>query len=271
MKPTIKQITLFAAVSSAFVSAGAAQPMSEQGSEQTLTVQLATHKTVYGTYEKDPETGATLSPKVPTGNNSWSKGDVDYSEYVTKIVTQKYGNKQILEEFVDAFPQMGGSVVGWSIKLIETTEDLSTDDGQESGFFLVKKDETPIDISMYLSVGDFANARAANHKETTDALDNTTYKGSENWIDSVTVNLDPDDSDYASLALVGLATGSATVKKIDGIYAWYNNSETIKVVGASYFPEDYPEYGYEEYRSTEGTLQFSAAKPLVDVSGYFYR
>jgi hypothetical protein len=259
MKPNIKQITLFAVASSALVTASAAVPVPIQGSEQTLTIQLATHKTVDGTYVKD-EDGKTVSPKESTDENDWSKGDVDYYEYVTKIETQKYGNKQILEELDEAGVIDG--IAGWSIKLIER---VGLEDS-DSELFLVKKDTPPIPIGEYLTLNDFASAWAANYKETTDnSKETVTIKGSENWIDSVIVELDPDDSDYPSFQLTGLATGSATVKKIDGIYAWYHNSESIKVVGASQFPEDESEEG----RPTEGTMKLSAAKPIEDVSAYF--
>lgn len=260
MKPNIKQITLFAVASSALVTAGAAVPVPIQGSEQTLTIQLATHKTVDGTYEKD-EDGKTISPKVSTDENEWSKGDVDYYEYVTKIETQKYGVKQVLEALDEA--EVIDGIAGWSIKLIQ---EVSLDGEVESGLFLVKKDTTPIPIDDYLSFDDFASAWAANYKETTDNSkepETVTIKGSENWIDSVTVELDPEDSDYPSFVLSGLATGSATVKKIDDIYAWYDNGESIKVVGTSQFPDE------EDERPTEGTMKLSAAKPLEDVSAYF--
>jgi hypothetical protein len=257
MKPNIKQISLFAIAFSALVTAGAAVAVPIQGSEQTLTLQLATHQTVDGTYLKDDD-GKTISPKESTDENEWSKGDVDYYEYVTKIETQKYGVKQVLEALDEAGVIDG--IAGWSIKQIERVGL----DNSDSELFLVKKDTPPIPIGEYLWVDDFANAWATNYKETTDNSKETeTIKGSENWIDSVTVELDPDDSDYPSFQLTGLATGSATVKKVDGIYAWYHNGETIKVVGASQFPDE------ENDRPTEGTMKLSAAKPLADVSAYF--
>jgi hypothetical protein len=212
---------------------------------------------VDGTYLKDDD-GKTISPKESTDENEWSKGDVDYYEYVTKIETQKYGVKQVLEALDEAGVIDG--IAGWSIKQIERVGL----DNSDSELFLVKKDTPPIPIGEYLWVDDFANAWATNYKETTDNSKETeTIKGSENWIDSVTVELDPDDSDYPSFQLTGLATGSATVKKVDGIYAWYHNGETIKVVGASQFPDE------ENDRPTEGTMKLSAAKPLADVSAYF--
>lgn len=262
MKPNIKQISLFAIASSAFATAGAQPipvPVPVQGSEQTLTLQLATHKTVDGTYAKD-EDGKTDPDKVPTDENEWSKGDVDYYEYVTKIETQKYGVKQVLEALDEAGVIDG--IAGWSIKQIER---VGLEDS-DSELFLVKKDTAPIPIGDYLFFDDFANAWTANYKKTTDNDKETvTIKGSESWIDSVTVELDPDDSDYPSFNLTGLATGSSTVKKVDGIYAWYHNGETIKVVGSSYFPED----DSDDDRPTEGTMKLSAAKPLADVRAYF--
>ena len=62
----------------------------------------------------------------------------------SELITQKISNKELLDFFVEEFPQMGGSIKGWSIALISYNGDVV-------GTALVKKDATPIDITSYFS------------------------------------------------------------------------------------------------------------------------
>jgi hypothetical protein len=273
MKPNIKQITLFAAASSAFTAAGYAQS-AIPGYEQTVTMQMAIHSTAPGTFEKD-EDGKTITPKVPAYENSWTKensdGDTIQENYeeVAKIQTLKVGNKEILEELVDA--GVIPSITGWSIKLI------STGAYGDSEFYLVKKDVKPIYIGDYLYSWDQAYAEAYNETEVTkyDAEgDVTSFKetGKGNTIQLLKTILDTDGESY-EFNLHGLLTTSSKFSETDDEHV--SNGGSYKLVGSLDFPsEDGPvqgavafEDGPDDYSSVvEGTWKISAAKRIADIS-----
>lgn len=272
MKPNIKQITLFAAASSAFTAAGYAQG-AIPGYEQTVTMQMAIHSTAPGTYEKD-EDGKTITPKVATYENEWSKensaGDTIQENYeaVAKIQTWKVGNKEILEELVDA--GVITSITGWSFKLI------STGAYGDSEFYLVKKDADPIYIGEYLRSWDQAYAEAYNETEVTkyDADgDETSFKetGKGNTIQLLKTILDTDGESY-EFNLHGLLTTSSKFNATDDEHV--SNGGTYKLVGSLDFPqvngsmEGTAIANDESYDSSvvEGTWKISSAKRLADIS-----
>lgn len=277
MKPNIKQITLFAAASSAFTAAGYAQG-AIPGYEQTVTMQMAIHSTAPGTYEKEYEGGKTITnPKVPTDYNEWVKRNsaddvIQYNEeWVAKIQTLKVGNKEILEELDElneALPQING-ITGWSIKLI------STGAYGDSEFYLVKKDVEPIYIGDYLYSWDQAYAEAYNETEVTkyDADgDETSFKetGKGNTIQLLKTILDTDGESY-EFNLHGLLTTSSKFSENDDEHV--SNGGTYKLVGSLDFPSvDGPVLGAavldgpDDSSVVEGTWKISAAKRLADIS-----
>lgn len=272
MKPNIKQISLFAIASSAFTATGYAQG-AIPGYEQTVTMQMAIHSTAPGTYEKD-EDGKTITPKEPTYYNEWSKYnsndiEIQYNEeWVAKIQTLKVGNKEILEELVDA--GVIPSIAGWSIKLI------STGAYEDSEFYLVKKDADPIYIGDYLYSWDQAYAEAYNETEVTkyDADgDFVSFKetGKGNTVQLLQTVLNTEGQSY-EFNLHGLLTTSSKFNATDDEHV--SNGGTYKLVGSLDFPPvDGPMEGAaiaydgpEDSSVVEGTWKISSAKRLADIS-----
>lgn len=270
MKPNIKQISLFAIASSAFATAGASAQVTPGGTSQTLTVQIALHRTMPGTYEKDPDGGKTNTPKEPAYVNSYDNtaDTIHTDEFASKIVTEKVGNKQILEALLpDGVP-----IAGWSIQQIEPF------DG-DSEFFLVKKGDplSPIYIgdSLAIDYGHYAESGKYTFVEN-DTKKTETETGSSNWLEVVNISWNMESGDEFNFDLNGLGQGSDKLKKIGDSYEWIHNSETIKVIGNLYDPSedlDLDTYDGEDdidegEAVAEGTLKLSAATVLSDISAY---
>lgn len=141
MKPT----SLLAAILLSSASSTLAQV---PGSVSNLVISLTTSQSVEGTVQKDPETGKPITGKddfgAPLGgpafSNEWtitknnSEGaplsELYVSEYVSKIRTEKYGNKELLMDLLDAglLPAIGDgepSIAGWAIVEVSgTVEDI---------------------------------------------------------------------------------------------------------------------------------------------------
>lgn len=121
------------------------------GSVSNLVFNLTITETTEGTVQKNPETGKPITGKDDFGNplggaafgNEWTltKNDKDdnpvselyRSEYVAKLRTEKYGNKELLTDLLDAelLPAIGGgapSIAGWTI--VEVTGTVENIDGQ---------------------------------------------------------------------------------------------------------------------------------------------
>ncbi len=112
------------------------------GSVGSVLFNLTLSFSLPGTVLKDPDTGKPLPAKdefgAPLGgpaySNDWlilkSRGDIPVSdeyheEYVSKIGTRKYGNKEFLTDLIEAgiLPQYGNAphLAGWSIVQVTPT------------------------------------------------------------------------------------------------------------------------------------------------------
>lgn len=127
-----------------FVTALSAQAQ-VPGSVSNIVLNLTISQSSEGTVQKDPETGKPITGKDEFGDplggpafwNEWTllKPDSELyrREYVSKIRTEKYGNKELLTDLLDAelLPAIGGgapSIAGWTI--VEVTGTVENFDGQ---------------------------------------------------------------------------------------------------------------------------------------------
>lgn len=115
------------------------------GSVSNIVLNLTISRSSEGTVQKDPETGKPITGKDqfgdplggPTFWNEWTllKPDSELYrwEYVSKIHTEKYGNKELLTDLLDAemLPAIGGgspSIAGWTI--VEVVGTMENPEGQ---------------------------------------------------------------------------------------------------------------------------------------------
>lgn len=137
MKPILLNVLVFVTA----LSAQAQVP----GSVSNIVLNLTISQSSEGTVQKDPETGKPITGKDEFGDplggpafwNEWTllKPDSELyrREYVSKIRTEKYGNKELLTDLLDAelLPAIGGgapSIAGWTI--VEVTGTVENFDGQ---------------------------------------------------------------------------------------------------------------------------------------------
>lgn len=143
MKPKLFSVIVALALAGYAHSVRAADPAT-WGTVRALTVALTISSTAPGTSAKD-ENGKIIKPADgggPAYENSYSvatmnaNGDVtkqvDTSEYVSKVVTSKFGNVEILKQLlVDGLLILNNgntatSIAGWSIVMVGDMEGTTT-------------------------------------------------------------------------------------------------------------------------------------------------
>lgn len=98
-----------------------------------------------GRYELDQDL-----KKIPAQSNTYASEDglTNYTETGLKPVTFKYGNRELLEDLLEAgvFPEGESTIRGWSLKLVNGFS------GEAFRTFLFKKGLTPVDVTEHVKV-----------------------------------------------------------------------------------------------------------------------
>jgi hypothetical protein len=92
-----------------------------------FTFAMVIKETAPGTFERNPVGGAFKTPRVPTDFNFWETGRIvngsipdpasENSEFVAKVVSKRYGNRELITELVQN-GDIAGPIAGWSLVYI---------------------------------------------------------------------------------------------------------------------------------------------------------
>lgn len=132
----------------AFTATAQAGLAPTSGMVGNIKLALTLKSTVDGTFERD-EDGKFIkdeetNQRIPTDVNEWTvtrgKKTVESSEEVTKILTTRYGNRELLEDFLADGLIPDTSIRGWSLKAV-TRQDMG------AAYFVEKKGEEPVDVT----------------------------------------------------------------------------------------------------------------------------
>lgn len=256
------------------------------GSVSNVTLSLTGSFTMPGTVQKD-ENGKVVKGGPPVFINYWEiykNGRLmeDVGEYVSKIQTAKYSNKEFLEDMV----RLGviSSISGWSIKMVQANGAYSDEFGRSfptvgnAKFYLGYKDSSydPIPIGQYLWTETFADALAMTNRLS------TKYNASERPISSTHTyshtikqfaifHIDisepapgPSESFYLSGILAG---GGKVALSKDKTRVIVPAVTKLGGISGNYVYEDEQNEEYY-YDVVEGSITISAGVATADVSNY---
>lgn len=166
MKNSIFTSSWIALLAVAVSANGQGLPPELPGAVSTVTLSLTLTATVAGTVKKSPTTGKPLtgSEAGPDDYNFWTiekdgKAVERAEEVVTKMVTSKYSNKELLMDLKDA--NVIEDIKGWSVTKVQATLEAPevTAIGRvvdaENGpvrFYLTHKTLAPIPIDEFIGV-----------------------------------------------------------------------------------------------------------------------
>lgn len=298
MKIALLPITTFA-----FLTSSIAADISVPGSVSNVTFALSLTTSNPGTVAKD-ETGKPIKGEEagPAYYNDWQisnetkKTEERTEEYVSKMKTVKFGNKELLQELVEReiLPQYGTKapyIAGWSIVVANatTTDEEGDSDQHSSSIYAVYKDKTTseiVDLSNYIDFGYGSDyAENGTYKKvvkstgvgTEDEASTTTITSAFNWKETNYCEIDFEGFDSGPVVttieggfditgistlgnkLTSVGTGEAKVPVIVD-----TAGKLSGISGAGPFLE-----GEEGERSVvEGSISFGAGKAELDVTSY---
>lgn len=268
------------------------------GSVSNAVFSLTFTYTAPGTVLKDSETGKPLKGEEagPTYSNEWhisneAKGTEENTyEYVSKTLTQKFGNKELLLALIEAgvLPEYGKEpfIAGWSIVLVNgsfTDEGGYTHDG-DSKFYAVHKTENDIvdlsaiiqpsggsELSGYAEKGAYKDVFKSSNSDPENPQHTITSAFS--WKESTMVVIDFEgvlgefNEETFFAALQGIFTQSDKLTSVgaDKVPVIVNGAGKLASISGTG-----PYIGDESFdRSVaEGSISFSAGKATEDVSMY---
>lgn len=110
-----------------------------------------------GSFERGPDGEFIEAPvtgeRIPDFQNQWTvvKGDktMAYEETVIKSRSFKYGNRELLQDLLDADILPGDSITGWAVKAV------TFGPSPEISFNLVKKGQPPVYLAELISLKPF--------------------------------------------------------------------------------------------------------------------
>lgn len=209
---------------------------------QNVTIALVESYTAPALPAKN-QSGVAIAGAEPVDFNSFSVTSrgitTNTEESGTKIVTVRISNKQVLEDLVDV--GVIPSITGYSIQLIGTPDESGYVD---SRFHLVKRGETPIDISEYLFVGD-GGASAENYSyRSVQVVEpaRTTVTGKANGKGLISLTY---ESSNSTLDMQGVATWSETLRNVgtapNQVAVWMPGSASVTgITGSLAVPSEQP-------------------------------
>lgn len=297
------KIALLPITTLALLTSSVAADVSVPGSVSNVTFALTLTTSSPGTVAKD-EAGKPIKGEGagPAYYNEWEisneakKTEERTEEYVSKMKTVKFGNKELLQELVEReiLPQRGTKapyIAGWTIVVANatTTDEEGDADQHSSSIYAVYKDKTTsdiVDLSNYVDFGygsDYAENGAykkvvkSTGVGTEDEASTTTITGAFNWketnyceIDFEGFNNEPvvtsleGGFDIVGISTLGnklttVGTGEAKVPVIVD-----TAGKLSGISGAGPFLD-----GEGGDRSVvEGSISFGAGKAEADVTGY---
>ena len=180
-------------------------------SPQSFTIALTLKTTVPGTFEIDPETGAkAIDPEtgkpIPAYDSYSTAYDKDgnptkeTSTRASKVVTQKYGNAELLREMAanGLLDPNSTSPSGWT--LLAFTDGVSPDALNWYTIYAFKRGFEPVFLEITPSASEMARAENSTsintYKYTLEGDSTITATGSGSYTSegTVTVRLGPEDS-----------------------------------------------------------------------------
>jgi hypothetical protein len=184
---------------------------------QNVTVALVETYTAPALPAKN-ESGVVIRGADPVSRNEFSvtssRGVTTSTiEEGTKMVTVRIGNKEMLQDLVDegVIP----SITGYSIQQIGTADEEGYFDGK---FYVVKRGETPIDISEHLYVksdvddSEDTEAEAYSYREVTvDQPERVTITAKANGKELISLVY---ESSSSILEMTGVANWAETYRKV---------------------------------------------------------
>ena len=290
----------------ALIAGQAAAQSPLPGSVGSVQLKLTLNFSTPGTVLKDPETGRPLPAKDsfgaplggPTYYNDWfimkNRGDVPVSdeyheEYISKIGTSRYGNKEFLSDLIQAgiLPKYGNApyLAGWSIVQVTPTFYDDYPYTGESRFYAVHQSQGDrIDLNDVIFRGypdTYSSGYAANIKyhystryQYSTATTTVTETDQSNWkstrIYYIDFSGDPFDG---SGFFVGFARMEGVFSSSERLASIGQSRMPVYVVGATKLTGisgQGPVYDEEnDTRSViEGSISTAAGRLQADVS-YF--
>ena len=207
---------------------------------QNVTVALVETTTAPALAAKD-ESGVVIRGADPVESNSFSVTNArgvttSTEEYGTKMVTFRISNKELLEDLVEQ--GVIESITGYALQLIGSPDEEGYVD---SKFYVVKRGETPIDISEYFFV-DSEDAEAENYSYRSVEVSNPatetvtfTETGRANGKELIQLTYSAIDG---GLELEGIANWAETYRVIgkdpDQVSLWVPAAATVtSIVGSA--------------------------------------
>jgi hypothetical protein len=209
-----------------------AQEVTYELAPSAVTLAFVIKKTTEGTFERDDLGGAFIKEdrkKIPAFENTWKTGRVvdgsipeptrDNFEFVSKISSTRYGNRELIQDLVDQ-GEIPGPVSGW--KLVYVYEDPT--ESEEATLVARKRGQDDVELDI-LDIEISGGAYAANFLETTAfkydkdggiTSEVATVRGRSNWEDAVSLEFNIGEF---TATLGGLEIGSET------LFSYYPNPE----------------------------------------------
>lgn len=155
-------------------------------------------------------------------------------EYGTKMVTFRISNKEILEDLVEQ--GVIENITGYAIQLIGSPDEEGYID---SKFYVVKRGETPIDISEYFSAESGAEAENYNYRSVkvytpSTETETTTVTGKSSGKELIQLHY---SASVGSLEIEGIASWVETYRLVgtdpDQVSFWLPGAGTVtSIVGS---------------------------------------
>lgn len=254
----------------AFTITSHAIPLPTSGAVSNVKLVFTLKTSVDGTFERD-ENGKFVkddetNERIPTDLNSWSvtRGTktVDTTEEVVKIVTFKYGNRELLQDLLDEEVISGESIQGWTLKMVSRGD-------SDPAFFAEKKGVPPVELSDLIGFGpiegDFATVESINRLETetsTEGAEESVVKLKEVttrqsfWTFTININ------DGTGLSTYGGATEAGKVV--------YSKNKVPVVVPTISMPHLAGQFEIDEDEFfAEGSFSVSGSSVTDDLTPYF--
>lgn len=267
-------------------TASALQAQTTPGSISSFVAGLTLSHSTPGTVAKDPETGKPY-PKDheeagPVYNNLWSiikpTSSEDHEEFVSKIKTRKYSNKEILLDLVSQgiLEEIGNApfIAGWSLVVVtDELDDVSTLYARHTNGTMVdltgfidlpySEEDLSADDVKYKSVYKMVE-KGDDVVESYNVTDVYKYKQFVTflWLDSLFGN---------GTLLGGGKLGSIVMKDDEGSYKYpLYIPGALKVSGVCGEFLMLDENFEEIFGIVEGTLSTSAGKPVADLDAILF-
>lgn len=240
-----------------------------QGYMANIKLALTVSETVFTTYQRDEDGNFVLDENderipYPFSIYSTDGGLTKIQEQGSKVVTRRYGNRELLEDLYDqgAFPEAVTSIKGWFLKQVSAESTNRT--------YLYAKDQTPVDVTSALSI--MFNPTAvkgtakitAEYDEPEGDIVSVKGGGSSSFKGMVLVSIGGEDFGIAAQQIYGKGTGSVRykVKGTNPIPAAALNMRITGLIGAEQGGGFLPGL-------VEGSGSFSGAVALDDVQTVF--